>query len=61
MGDWYMFTIERQQAIMDILKAKKSVTVTELSKKFYISEATIRRDLEKLKKKPFHTGMAFPW
>lgn len=46
-----MFTIERQQSIMNLLKSKKSATVTELSQKFYIGEATIRRDLEKLEKK----------
>lgn len=45
-----MFTIERQQGIMNVLKSKKSVTVTELSQKFFIGEATIRRDLEKLEK-----------
>lgn len=46
-----MFTIERQQSIVNLLKSKKSVTVTELSQKFFIGEATIRRDLEKLEKK----------
>lgn len=46
-----MFTIERQQGIINLLKVKKSATVTELSKKFFIGEATIRRDLEKLEKK----------
>ena len=46
-----MFTIERQQNIINLLKSKKSVTVTELSRKFFIGEATIRRDLEKLEKK----------
>lgn len=46
-----MFTIERQQGIMNLLKSKQSITVTELSKTFFIGEATIRRDLEKLEKK----------
>jgi len=45
-----MFSIERQQQIMNLLKSKKSVTVAELSQKFYIGEATIRRDMEKLEK-----------
>lgn len=45
-----MFTIERQQEIMNTLRAKKSATVTDLSKIFFIGEATIRRDLEKLEK-----------
>lgn len=46
-----MFVIERQQEILNLLKMQKSVKVTELSKKFYIGEATIRRDLDKLEKK----------
>ncbi len=46
-----MFAIERQQGIINLLKSKKSATVTELSRKFFIGEATIRRDLEKLEKK----------
>ncbi|MGI6704772.1 MAG: DeoR/GlpR family DNA-binding transcription regulator [Clostridia bacterium] len=45
-----MFAIERQQEIINILKAKRSVSVVELSKKFFIGEATIRRDLGKLEK-----------
>ncbi len=45
-----MFAIQRQQQIMDILRIDKSVTVTQLSKKFYTSEATIRRDLNMLEK-----------
>jgi DeoR/GlpR family transcriptional regulator of sugar metabolism len=49
--DYIMFTIERQQGIVNLLKAKKSITVIELSEKFFIGEATIRRDLEKLEKK----------
>lgn len=45
-----MFAIERRKAIFDVLKKEKSVTVRKLSEQFYIGEATIRRDLEKLKK-----------
>jgi DeoR/GlpR family transcriptional regulator of sugar metabolism len=45
-----MFTIERQQAIINLLKAEKSLSVAHLSKEFFIGEATIRRDLEKLEK-----------
>lgn len=36
---------ERQNEILRILKEKKKVSVNELSKLFYVSEATIRRDL----------------
>ncbi len=45
-----MFAIERRKAILDVLKKDKSVTVKNLSEQFYIGEATIRRDLEKLEK-----------
>lgn len=48
-----MFTIERQHNIMNELRKEKSITVTNLSKKFFIGEATIRRDLEKLEKAGF--------
>lgn len=45
-----MFAIDRRQAILELLKKRKSVTVKELSEQFFIGEATIRRDLDKLKK-----------
>ena len=45
-----MFTLERRQEIIALLKTKKSASVSELSKQFYIGEATIRRDLEKLER-----------
>lgn len=45
-----MFKLERQQEIVNHLKLKKSASVLELSQKFFIGEATIRRDLEKLEK-----------
>lgn len=43
-----MFTLERQQQILEYLKDKKSAGITELAKIFFIGEATIRRDLQKL-------------
>lgn len=42
--------MERQEEILSYMKQKNSVTVSELSKHFYISETTIRRDLEKMEK-----------
>jgi DeoR/GlpR family transcriptional regulator of sugar metabolism len=39
---------ERQQLILDVLQEQKRVTVPELSKRFGISEVTIRRDLHEL-------------
>lgn len=43
-----MLVAERQQKIVDVVNEKKSVRVSELSKKFSVTEETIRRDLEKL-------------
>ena len=43
-----MFTIDRQSQIFEYLRNKKSAKITELSKLFFIGEATIRRDLKKL-------------
>lgn len=40
---------ERQKAIMDLLKEKQKISVSELAKKLYVSEATIRRNLVQLK------------
>ena len=45
-----MSTLERQNQILDYLKQEKSASITELSKQFFIGEATIRRDLDKLEK-----------
>lgn len=46
-----MLSIERHEQILQILKEKKSVTVGELSKTMFVSDATIRRDLSKWKRK----------
>ncbi|HHW93883.1 MAG TPA: DeoR/GlpR transcriptional regulator [Clostridiaceae bacterium] len=43
-----MLVSERRQRIIDILREKKSVTVTELRNEFGVSEETIRRDLLQL-------------
>ncbi|WP_432666993.1 DeoR/GlpR family DNA-binding transcription regulator [Wukongibacter baidiensis] len=45
-----MLPITRKKKITNIIKEKKSVTVTELSKEFNVSEETIRRDLAQLEK-----------
>lgn len=45
-----MFAIERRKEILELLRKQKAVTVKDLSNKFFIGEATIRRDLEKLEK-----------
>ena len=44
-----MLAAERHIAILELLKQEKSVKVPLLSKKFLVTEETIRRDLEKLK------------
>lgn len=46
-----MLTLERQQEILALIKQRKSVSMAELSKRFFIGEASIRRDLDKLEKK----------
>lgn len=43
-----MLAVERRQIIFEILEEKGSVTVVELSKRFDVSEETIRRDLTKM-------------
>jgi len=43
-----MFALQRQQKIMELLGANKSVDVGVLSNLFGVSEVTIRRDLSKL-------------
>ncbi|MHB1153432.1 MAG: DeoR/GlpR family DNA-binding transcription regulator [Eubacteriales bacterium] len=45
-----MFTLERRNQILSYLKENKSASITDLSKMFFIGEATIRRDLDKLEK-----------
>ncbi len=40
-----MLTHERHECILELLKTKRNVTVTELTKEFDASESTIRRDL----------------
>jgi DeoR/GlpR family transcriptional regulator of sugar metabolism len=43
-----MLTLERQNAIRDILHREKAVSISVLSERFETSAASIRRDLEKL-------------
>ena len=43
-----MFTLERQNEIMEILKKNKFISINKLAEHFYISTASIRRDLAKL-------------
>ena len=46
-----MFTEERQQRILVILKEMSSIRVSELAEKFDVSESTIRRDLQDMQEK----------
>jgi len=43
-----LLNTERQQQIAQFIRERKRATVAELSERFGVSEATIRRDLEKL-------------
>ena len=45
-----MLTQERHSLILNILKEKKTVTITELTEELNTSESTIRRDLTQLDK-----------
>ena len=45
-----MIPEERRQKISDYIKAEKTVSINQISKKFNISEITVRRDLDKLAK-----------
>ena len=55
-----MSTVEREQIIIEVLKNHPSIRVSSLSSELGVSEATIRRDLDKLEKsgqiKRFHGG-----
>jgi DeoR/GlpR family transcriptional regulator of sugar metabolism len=48
-----MLAIERRNIIMEIVQNDKRVLVVDLSKKFEVTEETIRRDLEKLENQGF--------
>lgn len=48
-----MLTLERQMEIMKLLEQHRSVKISDLAKKFYLSEATIRRDLDKMEEKGY--------
>ncbi len=48
-----MLHVQRQQEILDRLRARKSVTVRALSEELYVSEATVRRDLTELAARGF--------
>ena len=50
-----MLAVTRKAKIKDIILEKKSVTVTELSKIFSVTEETIRRDLKQLEEDGFLT------
>ena len=43
-----MLQYERQQHIIDILKKKHSISIKALAKTIYASEASVRRDIQKL-------------
>ena len=45
-----MLSVERQQAVYEYIYAHHSASVAELSKHFFISETSIRRDLQKLER-----------
>lgn len=50
-----MLAVTRKNRIKDLLTERKSITVTELSKRFEVTEETIRRDLKTLEDENFLT------
>lgn len=46
-----MLKFERQQEILNILRKKRTSTIKDIAKDIFISEATVRRDIELLEKK----------
>lgn len=48
-----MLALERRQVMLGIIQKEKSVRVLDLSKKFNVTEETIRRDLDKLEKQGY--------
>ena len=48
-----MFAIERRNTILSALRVEKHVVVSELARRFDVSEETIRRDLDKLEKEGY--------
>ena len=45
-----MFGVERYEKILEMLQGDRATSVKKLAKSLYVSEATIRRDLESLEK-----------
>ena len=43
-----MFSLERQDDILEYIRKNRSVQVSELAARLYVSAATIRRDLKAL-------------
>ena len=62
--DRHLFTEERWQGELELLKQQKRATFSELAKLFRVSESTIRRDLRELEKrnmiKRTHGGAVLP-
>ena len=48
-----MLAIERKNEILAILQKEQRVLVSELSRRYEVTDETIRRDLEKLEKEGF--------
>lgn len=44
----FMIQYERQRKLLEIMKEKRSATIKELAKLIYVSEASVRRDIEQM-------------
>src|SRR5690606_4926839 len=47
-GESEMLATERRRKIMELIQSEGSILVSEMSKRFHVTEETIRRDLDKL-------------
>lgn len=50
-----MIPLDRKKQILDMMKAEKFCTVSEISQKLYVSQMTVRRDLIQLEKEGYIT------
>ena len=48
-----MFSVERFDQIVEMLKGEQVISVHNFARRLYVSEATVRRDLAELEKQGF--------
>lgn len=53
IGGGCMFSVERFDQIVEMLKGEQVISVHNFARRLYVSEATVRRDLAELEKQGF--------